>query len=351
MYPNITIDEKKLRDNCDYLSRLCNDHGISMLPVLKAFAGCLPVINIIASCGFPRIADSRIENLKRMRDLSQKKVLLRLPMPSEAEDVVRYADISLNSELKTIRALNEFAKKNNIIHKIVLMFDVGDLREGIYYRSDYLGMIKNILSLEHIHLYGIGTNLTCYGGLIPSEAIDSRLASIKEKIETTFPIQLEIISGGNSSSIPLLLKGKIHPGINELRLGESMLLGRETAYGTPIKNMHQDVFSLQAELIEVKTKPSYPDGDIGMNSFGEKPAIRDEGLMKRGLLAIGKQDVNLNHLTPLEDVRIIGGSSDHLIVDLKDQDYEVGDHLSFSVNYPALVHLMNSEYVHKPIKK
>ena len=351
MYPNLTIDEKKLRDNCDYLSRLCDDHGISMLPVVKAFAGYLPGINIIASCGFCRIADSRLENLKRMHALSQKKVLLRIPMPAEAEDVVRYTDISLNSELKTIRALNEAAKKNNTIHKIVLMFDVGDLREGVYHRSDYLKMTEEILSLTYIRLHGIGTNLTCYGGLIPSEAIDSRLATIKMKIETAFSIRLKIISGGNSSSIPLLFKGKIHPDINELRLGESLLLGRETAYGTRIKNMHPDVFCLKAELIEVKTKPSYPDGDIGMNSFGEKPAIHDEGMMKRGLLAIGKQDVNLTHLTPLDDIRILGGSSDHLIADLKGHDYEVGDFLRFSVNYPALVHLMNSAYVHKTIKK
>lgn len=351
MYPTLTIDEKKLRHNCDYLLRLCDEYGISVLPVVKAFAGYLPGINIIAAHGFSRIADSRLENLKRMHALSQKKVLLRLPMPSEAGDVVRYADISLNSELKTIRALNESAKKNNIKHKIVLMFDVGDLREGVYYRSDYLAVIGEILSLAHISLHGIGTNLTCYGGLIPSETIDSRLAAIKEKVETSFPIHLEVISGGNSSSIPLLLKGKIHPAINELRLGESMLLGRETAYGKPVENMHQDVFCLWAELIEVKTKPSYPDGDTGMNSFGEKPAIRDKGLMRRGILAIGKQDVNPDHLIPLDDVRIIGGSSDHLIVNLKDHDCVVGDRLRFTVSYPALVHLMNSDYVHKTIKK
>ena len=62
--------------------------------------------------------------------------------------------------------------------------------------------------------------------------------------------------------------------------------------------MHADCFVLNAELIEVKTKPSYPIGLMGMDSFGNTPEIIDQGLMRRGILAIGKQDVALDDLTP-----------------------------------------------------
>ena len=82
---------------------------------------------------------------------------------------------------------------------------------------------------------------------------------------------------------------------------EALFLGRETAYGKILPGLHQDCFELAAELIEVKNKPSYPIGIMGMDSFGRVPEIKDRGLMKRGILAIGKQDAALEDLTPLDE--------------------------------------------------
>ncbi len=178
-----------------------------------------------------------------------------------------------------------------------------------------------------------------------------RIIDIKNNIEQNLNIKLDIISGGNSSTVTLFDTNEIPNAINHLRLGESILFGKETSYGTKIPGLNHDVFCFEAEVIECKEKPSYPDGKISINSFGQKPDITDKGMMKRAILAVGKQDTILTNLTPKDsNIEIIGGSSDHLILDITDTDYKVGDIIQFNINYPALVHLMNSDFVDKVIK-
>lgn len=349
MYPRIVIDMKKLLENARSVFSMCEDNHIHhAIVVVKVLAGNRYVTEAIAQVGFPYLADSRLENLKKYQTIPIKKVLLRLPSSDTIHQVVQYADMSLNSELETIIQLNEAAKIQHKIHDILLMFDLGDLREGIFFQDSYLAIVQKIIALQHIRLIGIGTNLTCYGGVIPTHEILMKLVKIKDKIESTFPIHLEIISGGNSSSFYLLETKEIPKAINSLRFGEIIFMGRETAFGTIFNGLHPDVFTLQAQIIEIKTKPSYPIGEIGLNSFGEKPIIEDRGIMKRGILAIGKQDVMIENLTPMDpSVQIIGASSDHLIVDLTNTSYQLGQVIDFSVNYPGLLHLMNSSYVKK----
>jgi predicted amino acid racemase len=229
------------------------------------------------------------------------------------------------------------------------MFDLGDLREGIYYTDKYLDTIEVILKLSNIELIGIGTNLTCYGGVIPTYETLVNLVNIKEEIENHFNIKLDIISGGNSSSLPLLLNNELPKEINNLRLGEVIMLGRETAYGNIVQGLFDDVFILQAQVIELKEKPSYPIGKLGMDSFGQTPNIIDKGIMRRAILNIGKQDIILDNLTPIDNIEIIGGSSDHLICDFKKTNYNLGDVINFKINYPGLLQLMTSKYVKKKI--
>lgn len=342
---------KKLLHNAEEVLRLCKENHItSSIVVVKVMAGFLPVVQEISKYDFAYLGDSRLDNLVKYKDINKKKALLRLPAFSEVEQVVEFADLSLNSEIETIILLDEAAKKKNKVHEILLMFDLGDLREGIFYQDDYLPIIEKILSLKSIKLVGIGTNLTCYGGIIPTKKNLNLLVEIKNKIEAHFKIKLEIISGGNSSSFYLMEGHQIPKEINNLRYGEIMFMGRETAYGNFLPNLYPDAFKLQAQLIEIKTKPSYPIGEIGLNSFGEEPVITDKGIMKRGILAIGKQDVILDNLTPRDkNISIIGGSSDHLLVDLTKSDVSLGDILDFDLNYPGLLYLMSSNYIEKII--
>lgn len=353
MYPALKTDLKKLQHNAAFLKAQCADYGIDIMAVTKVYCGHPELAKAMLDAGITILADSRVLNLKRMSGLDAKKVLLRLPLIAEADEVVKYADISLNSEIKTIKALNESAKNQNKIHGVMLMVDLGDLREGVL-PQNLTPFTREVLALEHIRIVGLGVNLTCYGGVMPDENNMGELVELAKTLEATFNIQLDWISGGNSSSLYLMKQGGMPKAVNVLRLGESIVLGRETAYGDVIEGTHTDVFTLEAQIVELKEKESLPKGTIGMDAFGNKPSFVDKGKMVRGILGIGKQDVNPSSLIALDErLEIVGASSDHLIVDFSraNGSYEVGDIVSFNVEYGALLNLWTSEYVTKVIKK
>ncbi len=349
MYPKIEINIDKLKHNTRTIVNLCKQNGImTLFGVTKVVASDIKCMNVLIDSGITHIAESRIMNLKTISHCKRPKVLLRLPMANEVDDVVQYADISLNSELDTITLLNKAAKKQKKVHQIILMFDLGDLREGIWYEDDYLTIIDKILNLSHIRLIGIGTNLTCYGAIIPTQENLNMLVDIKNQIEKRFNVTLNIISGGNSSSLPLLFNHQLPKEINNLRIGEAIFLGRETAYEEEIKTCYQDVFTLKTQIIELKEKPSMPIGERGVDAFGQKPNYEDVGLMTRAILAIGKQDVYPGNIWPIDNnIKILGASSDHLILDATKGNYKIGDIISFRMNYGGLLQLMTSKYVKK----
>ena len=352
MNPRIDIHLDKLKHNTKVVSDKCKEHGIEIAAVTKAFCGNPEIAKAYVDGGAKYLADSRIENLKKMNNLPVEKIMLRLPMLSQVEETVQYADISLNSEIETIIALNDAAEKINKIHKIVIMVDLGDLREGFFDNEDLESALLKLKDLKNIKVIGVGSNLTCYGGVIPSETNLGKLVQYGEIIEKVLDTTLEIISGGNSSSIFLLEEDRVPKRINNLRLGESLLLGRESAYGNSIPNTYNDVFKVVAEVIEVKEKPSHPIGEIGRDAFWNIPVFEDKGIRKRAILGIGRQDIGSNSIQPLDDkIEVIGASSDHLINDITECDinYNVGDEITFNIGYGALLSLMTSEYVYKNI--
>ncbi|QWC00390.1 alanine/ornithine racemase family PLP-dependent enzyme [Mycoplasmatota bacterium] len=352
MYPRIIIETHHIIDNAKKMVNLAKSNHIDyVMAIVKVFAGHLDFLKPFSQTGITHIGDSRIQNLEKLKDIELPKVLVRIPMLSEANKVVRYSDISLNSELKTIKKLNQEAHKQNKKHQIILMFDLGDLREGYYHSQAYLDDVREILQLNHIELLGIGTNLTCYGGLVPNSDVLNRLVKVKNVIESELSVKLKIISGGNSSTVTLFNTNQIPKEVNSLRLGESIFFGKETSYSKEIKDFNHQNYRLETEIIECKIKPSLPEGTTSINSFGEKVEIEDKGLMKRAICAIGKQDVILENLEPIDpNISVIGGSSDHLILDVTNTNYKVGDIVSFNVNYPGLLHLMNSDYIDKVFK-
>ncbi len=351
MNPKVTVHLNKLRDNIQYLSKKIKDKNISIIAVTKVYSADPAIIHIFEE--FPEIeyfGDSRIENLKSYQHSSKKKILIRIPMPSEVAEVIQYADISFHSELSTIYQLNQAAKKYNKIHQVLLMVDLGDLREGFFEKEELMSAVKAIIEMENIQLIGLGVNFTCYGAIIPENSNLNQLINYKHKIERDFHITLPMISGGNSSSLYLLEDKLLPQEINNLRIGESFALGRETAFGNEYKEMHKDVFTLSAEIIELKRKPSLPIGQVGVDAFGNKPSFEDKGNMLRGILAIGKQDISVDNITPIDtDLKIIGASSDHLIIDFTNakKEYHVGDSIQFHLDYGALLAAFTSKYVKK----
>lgn len=358
MYPKLVIDLKKLRDNLNACAGIVREQGhCSLMIVTKGLCADPEMVKmLIGSPEVDFLADSRVKNLASYADAARAKgkktVLLRIPMYSEAAEVVKYADISLNSELSTVRLLGEEAGKAGIMHNVLLMIDLGDLREGIFFKNEdeILETAEEILKMKNINLYGIGVNLTCYGAIIPRYDNLSKLVEIGRKIEKKCNIRLKMISGGNSSSVYLIQKGELPEGINNLRLGEAFLLGNDTAYGARIPGTTGDALILQAQIAELKVKPSLPIGESGTDAFGEKPHYEDRGMMKRAIAAIGKQDADFGSMYPLDpQMEIIGGSSDHLILDVTHsvRKYKVGDIVGFRLGYGGMLRAATSAYVER----
>ena len=358
MYPRLLIDLNKLKSNLDAVAKITKEQGgCSLMIVTKGLCADPEMAKMVAN--HPAVdfmADSRVMNIKTYADEARKNgkmtVLLRIPMHAEAADVVKYVDLSFNSELSTIRLLDEEAGKIGVKHNVLLMIDLGDLREGIFYQNEdqIFGAVEEILKMKNINLYGIGVNLTCYGAIIPKNDNLSNLVAIARKIEDKFGIKLNMISGGNSSSIYLIGRGELPEGINNLRLGESFLLGNDTAYGTKLPGTVSDTLILEAQIVELKEKPSLPIGEVGVDAFGQKPYYEDRGIIKRAIIAIGKQDTDIDSMGPLDEkIDILGGSSDHIILDVtkSDTEYKVGDVVRFVLGYGGMLKTATSPYVEK----
>ena len=349
MYPKLVTDLKAVKENATYVSKQLKKENMTVSAVTKVFMADEKIAKVLVESNIDFLADSRIGNLKKLKNIPVEKWLIRMPMECEIADTISYADTSLNTSIFTIDLLNKEAKKQNKVHKVILMVDLGDLREGYFEKKELFSDVKQILKMENILLYGIGTNLTCYGGVLPTIENLSNLVEIKKEVEDKFNINIEIVSGGNSSTYTLIDEGKKLDGINNLRLGEVIVLGREASYLKDIKALRQDAFKLYAQIIEIKDKPSVPIGKINKDAFGNTPTFEDKGIITRAILALGRQDIDLKGLIPTdENITVLGGSSDHTILEIRNTDkYKVGSIVEFRLRYPALLQAMNSSDVKK----
>ena len=134
MYPILEVYPERIKSNAEVISELCHKNDISLAAVTKGANNIDEVVDAVIAGGVDYIADSRIKRFKQLRLISGNipLMLLRIPGPGELKEVISYADISLNSEIEVIKLLNNEAKRQNKTHKVVLMVELGDLREGIY---------------------------------------------------------------------------------------------------------------------------------------------------------------------------------------------------------------------------
>jgi len=346
--PRLEIDLAKIGHNVREMVRLYGAKGVGIIGVTKGVLGDPVIADIFVKNGITVLADSRIANLRKMREagIRATRLLLRMPTLSEADAVVRHADISLNSEVEVIRELSKAALSNGVRHKVILMVELGDLREGIM-PQDLEVAAKETVSLEGVRLAGIGSNLACFGGVKPDENNMSLLSSLAQEIEDKFKLRLEFVSIGCSTVYSWLKSVNQAKRINNARVGDSLLLGGRDLEEKGIPRLHYDAFTLVAEVIESKVKPSLPYGEIGLDAFGSIPTFADRGIIRRAILNIGRQDVLYTQLYPRIDIDILGASSDHLIADAKKADLKVGDEVKFDLDYGAMLQAMTSPYVAK----
>lgn len=346
--PRLEININKIKHNAKTLKEEFAKKGITITSVIKGVAGSPEIANAILECGINTIAVSQIQYIKKMKEFGVKAefLLTRLPAHTEVPDVVKYADISLNSEISTVKLLSEHSLKQGKRHKVVLMLELGDLREGIL-PEDIDSVVEQIITLKGIKLYGIGVNLACFGGIKPSEKNMTELSQIADHIQEKYHIKIDMVSGGNSANYEWLSQTDNTGNINNLRIGEAILLGRETLHKNKIPHLYIDAFTLICEVIESKLKPSLPYGDKCQNAFGYKPEFTNIGTINRVIIGIGEQDVDTKAIKPRIKADIIGASSDHLILHVKSNSIKVGSEIQFDINYSALLRLSTSPYVKK----
>lgn len=354
-YPRVEINLAHLQHNVSKVVEKCGSFGIQVAGVIKGATGIPEVARAFDKGGAAFIASSRLEQLEDAINAGIEKpmMLIRIPMLSEVKDVIRLADISLNSEFEVIKALNDEARAQGKLHKVILMADLGDLREGFWDKDEMIKVAEYIENkMINIQLVGIGTNVGCYGSISPTVEKLEELVELAEKIEERLGRQLEYISGGATSSLMRVWDKNIPKRINMLRVGEGILLARDldVFYGYDMSDLYQDIFRLKAEVIEVKDKPSYPVGTIAIDAFGHTPTYVDRGIRRRALLAMGKVDYgDPAELLPMDkSIEVLGASSDHTIIDVEDaeRDYKVGDIMTFDICYATVVYLTNCRNVH-----
>lgn len=346
MFPRLKVNLKAIGENYLTIRKRCESLGVEVVPVVKVVLGDENVVRVLKSLGARTIADSRIKNIEKFSGIDVKKMLLRSPMISEVEDVIELTDISLNTEIEVIEKLSEVSSKKGKRHGVIVMVEIGELREGVM-PEDVLPFVKKIKESPSIEFLGIGSNLTCLSGVVPTRDNLKILFDLKTLLEN-HGIKTRVISGGGSNLLPMIWRRELPSFINQIRVGEGIFLGVEAIDRKPLPELRQDTFILEAEVIEVKRKPSFPWGEKTVDAFGEIPEFEDKGIRRRAILALGRQDVNLSGISPVGNFEIVGASSDHTVVDVENYpDVKVGDVLSFDLNYSGVLFAMTSPFVGK----
>ncbi len=350
--PRLEIDLKKIHHNARTLVERLAPMGISVTGMTKATLGAPDIAKTLLDAGVSGLGDSRIENIMKMREAGADAplILTRSPMLSRVEKIVEHADISFNTELTVITALSNAAQKAGRTHGVVLMVELGDLREGVM-PNDVKNMVREILTLPNIEFKGIGTNLACRSGVTPDVNNMNALSTLANSIDKTFGFTMEIVSGGNSANLEWAFSGADIGRINNLRLGEAILLGLNPLNRKPIEGLQTCAFMLIGEVIEAKTKPAQPWGRIAQMAFGVPLPNINQGCIYQILIAIGEQDTNPCGLTPPPNIEILGASSDHLILSSHKARPSLGEEIAFQLNYSALARAMISTFITNSILK
>lgn len=352
----ITLSKSKLKKNYDALQTLFTKNDISWGVVSKLLCGNEDFIRVIIELGVKQLCDSRVSNLKMIKSISSKveTIYIKPPPKRSIPSIVKYADISINTEIETIKLLSKEAQKQKKVHKVLIMIELGELREGVM-KDDLIEFYDQVFNLPNIDVIGIGTNLTCMYGVLPSHDKLIQLCLYEQLIEAKFDKNIKFVSGGSSVTIPLIFQNLLPKGINHFRIGETFFLGTDVYNNRPFKKMEGAVFQLFAEIIELSEKPRVPIGDLGQNLLGEKVKFNSEDYGEtsyRAIIDLGLLDIEENHISLKDkDLEIVGASSDMIVIDLKNnkKGYKVGDLLEFEMDYMGVLRIMNSRYIEKRV--
>ncbi len=353
----IELDSKKLTGNYNYLDKLFKKNNIQFSVVTKMLCGNKLFLSELLKLDISQVCDSRVSNLKTIKSLRPdiETIYIKPPAKRAVKSVVQYADISMNTESRTIKLLSEEAQRQNKKHKIIIMIELGELREGIM-GEDFMAFYEEVFKLKNIEVVGIGTNLTCLYGVLPNHDKLIQLCLYEQLVEAKFNRHIPYVSGGSSVTIPLIFQKLLPKGINHFRVGETLFLGTDLYNNTTIDKMNSDVFKLFCEIIELSEKPQVPIGEMGQNVEGNTYEFNEKQAGKRSYRAIvdiGLLDVEESHIFPVDnEISMVGASSDMFVIDLGDNEkgYKVGDLLEFKMDYMGVLRTIYSKYIDKRVK-
>ena len=353
LFPALFVNTDAIRTTAKVLCDVCGSYGISVAGVIKFSDGDPRIGKAYAQGGCAQIAVSRAVHLPELkRQMPDVQTLLtRAPARCDLENTARFADLVLHADARGLKALNDEAAKWGTCPGIILMLDVGDLREGVETIPELVNLALFCEGLPHLSLKGVGTNHACLNGVLPSYENLSFLVEGAEAVEKAIGRRLEWISGGSSINLLLLHQGenKMPERVNHLRLGGSIAnpmnirLGR----GVTFKGLREDSVSFAAEIVEIREKASAVQGST-KNWMGQTVKQEDKGRRLRAILAVGSQDIaSAQDLIPLDEgVTVVGCSSDHTIVDVTDaRPLQSGDVLYFRVRYANMLYAFTGKHV------
>jgi predicted amino acid racemase len=359
----LLISTKKIQNNIKYLSEYFQANNIHWSLVTKVFSGDKEFLKHVLTDDIIKnidsIGDSRLTSLKNLKEVNpgMRTIYIKPPAKMYADQIIKYADISLNSSFTTILALNEAAKKANKIHQIIIMVELGELREGIK-RTELMSFYEKVFQLSNINIIGIGSNLGCMYGIEPTYDKLLQLSLYKELISAKFNKDLKYVSGGTSITLPLIENNVIPKDINHFRIGEAVFFGISPLNNKQFKELSIDAFEFTANVIELEEKKIIPDGIISHGNIGHSAEFDKEditGTSIKAILDFGLLDVDQNDIDFIDtNLEYVGITSDMLVIDLGKnknkkglQQYKIGDKIHFKPNYMAVARLLNSKFIDK----
>ncbi len=339
--PRIEVDLSKIRHNTEIVVGLLKARGIRVTGVTKAVCGHPAIARAMLDGGAAGLAEARLSNVKRLRQsgITCPVTLIRTPMLSQVDDVVQVCEASYNTEIVVIAALAAAAIRQNTVHGVILMVEMGDLREGIM-PQDLGEIAQQVVDMPGVALKGIGANFACLSGTAPTAPKMQALSILANDVEGQFGPFLQTISGGNSASLPWAFGARATGRINDLRIGEAILLGVDPITGDDIGGLYRDAFTLVAEVIETDAKSVRPLVSCADHTLARIQLVPDTSETTRIILAIGHQDTDAAGLSMPPGSTLIGATSDHLVIGTKDATLCVGSEMRFQLNYGALMRVM-----------
>jgi predicted amino acid racemase len=352
----VLVDLEALGENLKIIGGWMREHGASWTVVTKVLCGHADTLRALQALGVRSMGDSRLENLRAIERIVPdfESWYLRVPDLTSVSEVVRLTDVSLNSEIRIIEALNEEARRLGQVHGVVIMIELGDLREGILPGS-LIDFYKYVFELSHIEVKGIGANLGCLAGAVPTVDQFMQLALYRELLELKFEHPLPLISAGSSAVLPLLTSGQLPKAINHFRIGEAIFLGNDLINGGLLPGLRGDAVVLEAEIAEIKEKSlvSLAETTSITPFISEVSDDRTPGQRGyRALVSVGNLDTEISGLSPIKErYSIAGASSDITVVNIgEDADgLKVGDTIRFRPNYAAFLRLMSGRYIQREV--